>query len=119
MPEQGYDAYRRSVDFIQKYVFPGSVSALRRQHDGGGRSRRRTCRIVGLEDIGLHYATTLAAWRRATSCDAATDVRRLGYPERFLRMWDYYLAYCEAGFAERAIGTVQVMLAKPGWRGAA
>ena len=117
MPEQGYARYLRSVDFIQKHVFPGScLPSVGSMTAAVGRSTDLS--VVGLKDIGLHYATTLAAWRR-NFLRRRADVRRLGYPERFLRMWNYYLAYCEAGFSERAIGTVQVMLAKPGWRGAA
>lgn len=117
MPEQGYDRYLRSVDFIQKHVFPGScLPSLGSMTASIGRATDLA--VVRLTDIGLHYATTLAAWRRRF-LQRRADVRRLGYPERFLRMWDYYLAYCEAGFAERHIGTLQMMLAKPGWRGAA
>jgi cyclopropane-fatty-acyl-phospholipid synthase len=70
-------------------------------------------RIVALEDIGPHYATTLAAWRRNffANLDA---VRDLGFPETFIRMWQYYLCYCEAGFAERQLGDVQLLLARDG-----
>jgi cyclopropane-fatty-acyl-phospholipid synthase len=70
-------------------------------------------RIVALDDIGLHYAPTLAAWRRnfLANLDA---VRNLGYPETFIRMWQYYLCYCEAGFAERQLGDVQLLLARDG-----
>jgi cyclopropane-fatty-acyl-phospholipid synthase len=115
MPEQGYARYLRSVDFIQKHVFPGScLPSVGSMTAAVGRATDLS--IVGLTDIGPHYATTLAAWRR-NFLNRREDVRRLGYPERFLRMWDYYLAYCEAGFAERYIGTVQMTLAKPGWRG--
>ena len=92
------------------------MPALRRQHDRGDRPGDGPLASSDSTDIGPHYATTLAAWRR-NFLSRREDVRRLGYPERFLRMWDYYLAYCEAGFAERYIGTVQMILAKPGWRG--
>jgi cyclopropane-fatty-acyl-phospholipid synthase len=75
-------------------------------------ARSTDMRIVQLEDIGPHYATTLKHWRERflARLDA---VRALGYPEAFIRMWEYYLCYCEGGFRERALGTVQTLLAKP------
>ena len=109
--EADYPRYRRSVDFIQRYVFPGShcpaPSALFAAIASPG-----DLRPVHLEDIGEHYVETLRHWR--SRFQAATDsVRGLGYPERFLRLWDYYLQYCEAGFAEHHIGDLQLYLAKP------
>ena len=75
-------------------------------------------RLFHLQDIGPHYATTLARWRDNffANIDA---VRKLGYPEEFVRMWDFYLCYCEAGFTERAIGDVHMLLTKPQSRRAA
>ncbi len=113
--EQYYPEYRRSVDFIQRYVFPGShcpslgalVSAA-----GAGSDLRPT----HLADLTPHYAETLRAWRHRFR-SRLEDVRRLGYPERFIRLWDYYLQYCEAGFAERHIADFQLMLAGPRARG--
>ena len=70
---------------------------------------------VHLEDLSPHYAETLHRWR--AKFDAATDeLEALGYDERFRRLWRLYLAYCEAGFAERRIGLIQTVLAKPHWR---
>jgi cyclopropane-fatty-acyl-phospholipid synthase len=69
-------------------------------------------RLVHLDDIGPHYATTLRLWRENLFRNLAA-VRALGYPEEFIRMWEFYLAYCEAGFAERALGDVQALLLKP------
>jgi len=69
-------------------------------------------KVAHLEDIGLHYARTLNTWHKRFDAHA-DEVRALGYPERFMRMWRYYLAYCEAGFAERYTGTVQLLLEKP------
>ena len=71
----------------------------------------RDLRIVHLEDIGPHYATTLSRWRRNFFANIA-GVRAMGYPETFNRMWEFYLRYCEAGFAEHALGDVQVLLAR-------
>ena len=69
-------------------------------------------RLLHLEDIGPHYATTLKHWRERFMAKL-DSVRALGYPEEFIRMWEYYLCYCEGGFRERAIGTAQVLLGKP------
>jgi cyclopropane-fatty-acyl-phospholipid synthase len=114
MPDHRYARYLRTVDFVQRHVFPGSclpsvgaiAASLRRATD---------LRLTHREEIGPHYATTLRHWRERFS-DRIEEVRRMGYPERFVRLWHYYLAYCEAGFAERYIGDVQVLLAKPGCR---
>jgi cyclopropane-fatty-acyl-phospholipid synthase len=113
--DQQYDAARRSVDFIQRYIFPGccipSVSAL-----CSSVARATDMRLVQLDDIGPHYATTLRHWRQnfMARLDA---VRALGYPDSFIRMWEFYLAYCEGGFEERALGDVHMVLAKPQYRG--
>ena len=112
--DQRYDAARRSVDFIQRHIFPGStipsVTAML-----ASTTRATDMRLVHLEDIGPHYAATLRAWREnlLANLDA---VRALGYPEPFIRMWEFYLCYCEGGFAERALGDVQMLLARPGNR---
>jgi len=113
--DQRYERALKQVDFIQKHIFPGgflpSVTAL-----AAAMTRGSDLRTVHLEDIGSHYAETLAHWRGAFL--ARLDrVRALGFDERFIRMWDFYLAYCEGGFRERDIGTVQMLLARPGWRG--
>jgi cyclopropane-fatty-acyl-phospholipid synthase len=112
--DQQYERARRAVDFIQRYIFPGScltsvtnMSAVL--------THATDLRIAHLEDIGLHYATTLARWRERFRAHAA-EIRALGFPETFLRMWEYYFCYCEAGFLERAIGDVQLLLRKPGAR---
>jgi len=113
--DQRYERARRSVDFIQRYIFPGScltsptsmIAALTRATD---------LRVFDLEEIGPHYATTLAHWR-ARFRARADEIRALGgYHERFMRMWDYYFCYCEAAFIERAIGDVQLLLVKPDCR---
>jgi cyclopropane-fatty-acyl-phospholipid synthase len=109
--EQRYAAAKRSVDFIQRYIFPGgclpSVAVL-----GDAVARNTDMRIRDLEDIGPHYATTLQHWRQRF-LSRLEAVRACGYPDEFIRMWEYYLCYCEGGFRERAIGTVQVLLGKP------
>jgi cyclopropane-fatty-acyl-phospholipid synthase len=112
MPDHRYDAYRRRVDFIQRYVFPGSccpsVTAISSAMASGS-----DLRITGLEDMGLDYVRTLRTWRE--NFDARLEaVRGLGYDERFVRLWQYYLAYCEAGFAHRYISVAQIAMARTG-----
>ena len=68
-----------------------------------------------MEDITRHYVTTLKRWRESFHA-RLDDVYALGFSERFVRMWDFYLAYCEGGFAERYLGNVQMVLVKPQWR---
>lgn len=112
--DQRYDEARRSVDFIQRHIFPGStipsVSVML-----ASITRSTDMKLLHLQDIGPHYATTLRHWRTnfLRNLDA---VRELGYPESFIRMWEFYLCYCEGGFEERAIGDVHMLLAKPGNR---
>ena len=109
--DQAYrDAVRR-VDFIKRYIFPGgflpSVEAIM------GAVRRRTdFRLVRMEDIGSHYVRTLRLWADALrrNWNAA---KALGYSSEFLRMYEFYFRYCEAGFAERTIGDAQMLFAKP------
>lgn len=109
--DQRYPAAKKSVDFIQRYIFPGgclpSVAAL-----SDAIARNTDMRIFHLEDIGPHYATTLRHWRERFLA-GIEQVRRLGYPERFIRMWEYYLCYCEGGFRQQSIGTVQLLLTRP------
>jgi cyclopropane-fatty-acyl-phospholipid synthase len=108
--DRNYARARDEVDFIKRYIFPGScipaVSALAQ-----AMAESSDLRIVHLEDIGLHYATTLSRWRRNFLANLGS-VLALGYPESFTRMWEFYLCYCEAGFAEHALGDVQVLLAR-------
>ncbi|MDH5177353.1 MAG: cyclopropane-fatty-acyl-phospholipid synthase family protein, partial [Gammaproteobacteria bacterium] len=109
--DQVYEQALKSVDFIQRFIFPGSfipsVSAITDS------VRRATdMKVFHLEDIGPHYATTLRKWRENFFARIA-DVRQLGYPESFVRMWEFYLCYCEGGFLERQIGDVQMLLTKP------
>jgi len=111
MQDKHYEPYLRSVDFIQRYVFPGgclpSLGAI-----VGSTARATDLRMIHVEDFGPHYAETLRAWRSRFR-DRLDEVRALGYDERFVRLWTYYLAYCEAAFEERYIGVVQVQFDKP------
>ncbi len=109
--DQEFQRYIHSVDFIKRYIFPGgcvtSVSAML-----ASITRVTDLRIFHLEDITPHYARTLRAWRQRFF-ENIRKVRALKFPETFIRMWEYYLCYCEGGFAERYIGDVQMLLAKP------
>ncbi len=111
MPDRRHAQYLKSVDFIQKYVFPGgclpSMNAIL-----GSMARTTDLRFVHAEDFGTHYAQTLREWRQRFQSQL-NEVRELGYPDRFIRMWDYYLSYCEAAFDERYTGVVQIQFDKP------
>ncbi|MDI1300204.1 cyclopropane-fatty-acyl-phospholipid synthase family protein [Methylotenera sp.] len=109
--DQRYENAKESVDFIQRYIFPGScipsntamLNSVTKVSD---------LRLFDLEDIGPHYATTLKIWRDNFFANIQ-EVRKLGYSEEFIKMWDFYLSYCEGGFMERALGDVHLLLAKP------
>ena len=109
--DQRYQAAKKEVDFIQRYIFPGgslpSVSVIAKNV-----AEHTDMRFYQLEDIGLHYAITLATWRERFF-NNIEHIQKLGYSETFIRMWDFYLCYCEAGFKENSIGTIQVLLTKP------
>jgi cyclopropane-fatty-acyl-phospholipid synthase len=109
--DQYYRRALKSVDYIQRYVFPGSfipsIEAMSRSL-----AKSTDFKIFHLEDIGPHYARTLRLWRERFFRNIG-KVRQLGYPESFVRLWEYYLCYCEGGFLERQLGTVQMLLTKP------
>ncbi len=109
-----YEQALKSVDFIKRHIFPGSfipsVSAML-----NASARSSDLRLVDLEDIGPSYAITLNHWRQRFLA-ARKQVAALGYPKRFERMWEFYLAYCEGGFIERSIGDVQLLFTRPGAR---
>ena len=111
MPHDRYLASRRSYGWVHKYIFPGGMipsrEAIARAAAAGS-----ALRIGRLTEIGPHYATTLREWRRRFLY-AADRVLELGFDEQFMRMWEYYLAYCEAGFATGRLGNVQVVLERP------
>ena len=112
--DQFYEQARKSVDFIQRFIFPGSfipsVECISRSL-----TRATDLKIFHLEDIGPHYARTLREWR-VNFFAQLPRVKALGYPDSFVRMWEYYLCYCEGGFAERQLGDVQLLLTKPDCR---
>ncbi|MBN1379369.1 MAG: class I SAM-dependent methyltransferase [Gammaproteobacteria bacterium] len=109
--DQHYSYARRSVDFIQRYIFPGgclpSVSVL-----SDCIARVTDFHLLHLADYSEHYARTLRDWRQRFLANV-NKVRELQYPESFIRLWEYYLCYCEGGFSEKSIGLAQIVLGKP------
>ena len=109
--DQVFDWHKKNVDFIKRYIFPGScipsVAAICEAV-----ARATDLRLFHLEDITPHYATTLRHWRENFFRHIGA-VRALGFPETFIRMWEFYLCYCEGGFAERYLGDVQMLFTKP------
>ncbi len=109
--DQRYDQARKDVDFIQRYIFPGScipsVTALI-----NASTKASDLNLVQAQDFGLHYARTLKAWQDVFN-EKTEEVSRLGYSDDFKRMWQFYLSYCEGGFAERSIGVNHLVFAKP------
>ena len=112
--DQIFNRHKRSVDFIKRYIFPGScipsITAI-----SNVIARKTDFRLVHLEDITPHYAKTLREWRRRFFANL-DKVREMGFSDTFVRMWEYYFCYCEGGFSERYIGDVQILFAKPFYR---
>ncbi len=112
--DQRYDYYSNNVDFIQKHIFPGgflpSVNVLLSHF-----TRHSDLVVRDLKDIGLDYAKTLEDWHERFT-ESQSELMALGYDERFIRLWRYYFCYCEGGFRERTISTVQLVMSRPGWR---
>ena len=109
--DQRYEQAKNEVDFIKRYIFPGSfipcVTAIQ-----NAVTRASDMKIIHLEDITSHYAHTLACWRERF-LNQRQHLHELGYDDDFIRLWDFYFAYCQGGFAERVIGDVHLMFAKP------
>lgn len=109
--DQRYEEYRKGTDWIQKYIFPGgivpSLTAMTQ-----AMTRHSTFIIEDIENFGIHYSHTLHLWREQFHKNM-DQIKRLGYDESFLRMWEYYLCYCEAGFQTRTLGTLHLVLTRP------
>ncbi|HEX6945152.1 MAG TPA: cyclopropane-fatty-acyl-phospholipid synthase family protein [Casimicrobiaceae bacterium] len=106
-----YEAARREVDFIKRYIFPGACMPSRAAL--GAAARAANLELVQADEIGLHYAETLRRWRD-NLLENRDRIRALGYDDWFLRLWEFYLCYCEGGFLERAIGTAQLVYTHEG-----
>ncbi|MGK2855718.1 MAG: class I SAM-dependent methyltransferase [Thermoanaerobaculia bacterium] len=110
MLDQKFLTYRKRTDWIQKHIFPGSELASVSEVFSS-LSRVTKMALFQAEDMGAHYARTLAEWRRRFLA-ATGKVRMLGFDDSFVRGWDYYLAYCEGGFLERHVSDFQFLLTK-------
>ncbi|MCS4235156.1 cyclopropane-fatty-acyl-phospholipid synthase family protein [Stenotrophomonas sp. BIGb0135] len=112
--DQRYEQARRSVDYIKRFVFPGSfipsINAII-----AAKTRSSDLQLIGQHDFGTSYALTLRAWRQRFLAQLPA-VRAQGFDERFIRMWEFYLAYCEGGFLERSIGVSHLLMARPDYR---
>ncbi len=112
IPDQRYAAYRSTPDWIQKHIFPGghlpSLTALT-----DAMTRRSAFCVEHLDNIGIHYARTLQAWRERF-CAREAQIRALGFDDIFLRTWVYYFSYCEAAFATRTLNNLHLLLSRPG-----
>jgi cyclopropane-fatty-acyl-phospholipid synthase len=110
-PDSRYNSLRKGVDWIQKHIFPGSllpsVGAINTAVNRTGEMH-----LVDLKDLGLHYAATLRVWFLQFN-SRLTQIRALGFDERFIRKWNYYLCYCEAAFRMRNIHVMQLVYTRP------
>ena len=112
--DQRYDYAKRNVDFIQRYIFPGScIPSIQALNTSS--MRASDLRLVQLNDFAEHYAKTLLCWLESFN-QAIPQVRSLKYSEEFILMWQFYLCYCAGGFFERSIGVAHMTFAKPGCR---
>ena len=111
MSEQRYPKYLKSVDFIQRYIFPGGC-LITPKSVLDSVARTTDLRLLHVEDLAPHYGRTVQLWRERFF-EQIEQVRLQGFPETFIRLWNFYLSYCEAAFEERLVGTVQMQFAKP------
>lgn len=109
--DQQFEMAKKDIDFIKRYIFPGScipsVTSIQQAV-----TKSSDLRIYNLADIGPHYATTLRKWDENVKAHR-DEIKALGYTDEFLRMWEFYLSYCEGGFLERAISDIHLLLVKP------
>jgi len=112
--DQRFEQSVNSIDFIKRYIFPGGQLPSNAVITDRLASQTNM-QMIGMEDITLDYARTLQAWRERF-WQSIDDVRSLGSDDIFIRMWNYYLCFCEGGFRERAIHTAQFLMAKPQFR---
>jgi cyclopropane-fatty-acyl-phospholipid synthase len=109
--DQRFNSAKYNVDFIKRYIFPGScipsINSI-----SASLTKSSQLRMTNMEDIGTHYAKTLNSWHKRFN-ERLDEVRAKGFSEGFIRMWQYYLCYCEGGFKEQVISTTQLHLVKP------
>ncbi|XP_062075833.1 uncharacterized protein LOC133779954 [Humulus lupulus] len=113
MPDERYDEYRRSSDFIKEYIFPGGcIPSLSRIVSSIMSASSRLC-VEYLENIGIHYYQTLKIWRE-NFLKKRSEILALGFNDKFIRMWEYYFDYCSAGFKSRTLASYQIVFSRPG-----
>ena len=112
--DQNFEQYKNSVDFIKKYIFPGSCLVSVAQISDVIKEYTDLA-IVDMEDITKHYAETLNRWK-VNFMKVIPEVKKMGFSEAFIKMWEFYFVFCEAGFLERNIGDVQLVFSKSGAR---
>ncbi len=114
MPDHRYESYLKTPDFIQRFIFPGScVPSLAAMTQAIASSS--DLKVTHIEDYAPDYARTLQCWLK-TFMEKEEQVYELGYSRSFFRMWEYYLEYCTAGFAERYLGLLHLVMNKPACR---
>lgn len=112
IPEERYDEYRVSSDFIKEYIFPGGCLPAFSTLTAAMTAGSSLC-VEHMENIGIHYYHTLLAWRKRFHSNHS-EILKLGFSEKFLRMWDYYFIYCAAGFHSCTLGVLQIVFSRPG-----
>ncbi|XP_057423923.1 uncharacterized protein LOC130717628 isoform X1 [Lotus japonicus] len=112
IPDERYDEYRRSSDFIKEYIFPGGCLPSLSRITSAMVATSRLC-VEHTENIGIHYYQTLRLWRK-NFMERQREILALGFNEKFIRTWEYYFDYCGAGFKSRTLGNYQVVFSRPG-----
>ncbi|KAI5084243.1 hypothetical protein GOP47_0000412 [Adiantum capillus-veneris] len=112
IPEERYDAYRLSSDFIKEYIFPGGCLPSFSTLTAAMTAASSLC-VEHMENIGIHYFHTLLEWRQRFNANQSA-ILQLGFSEKFLRMWEYYFVYCAAGFQSCTLGVAQIVFSRPG-----
>ncbi|GAA0139425.1 methyltransferase [Lithospermum erythrorhizon] len=112
IPDERYDEYRQSSDFIKEYIFPGGHLPSLGRVTSAMVAASRLC-VEHLENIGLHYYQTLRCWRE-NFLENQSKIRALGFDQKFIRTWEYYFDYCAAGFKTCTLGNYQVVFSRPG-----
>nr|GMD67795.1 Cyclopropane-fatty-acyl-phospholipid synthase [Ipomoea batatas] len=112
IPDERYDEYRQSSDFIKEYIFPGGCLPSLSRVTSAMAASSRLC-VEHLEDIGIHYYQTLRCWRE-NFMERQSQILDLGFDNKFIRTWEYYFDYCAAGFQTCTLGNYQIVFSRPG-----
>ncbi|PHU21208.1 hypothetical protein BC332_06315 [Capsicum chinense] len=112
IPDERYDEYRQSSDFIKEYIFPGGCLPALSRVTSAMAAASRLC-VEHLEDIGIHYYQTLRCWRK-NFLEKQSQIHALGFDDKFIRTWEYYFDYCAAGFKTCTLGNYQIVFSRPG-----